>query len=254
MEYKNIIVEREEGFAVITLNRPRSLNALNWDLMFELNTALTELEEDDEVKSVIITGAGEKAFSAGADIHEMVDIGEEETERRQLARSKFQWHLANYKKPTIGAINGLAFGGAALMSSSFDMRVGCERTRFKYLAASYGRLNSTWTLPIQVGYPKAKELLFTGREVGAQEAKEIGLLNQLVSSDQLLEAAKGIAKLIAKNNPLMVQGIKQLVNDGIGESFRRRLDMEMEGRSGSLKGTPVKEGFKPFLDRKGRDK
>ena len=140
------------------------------------------------------------------------------------------------------------------MSSSFDMRVGCERTRFKYLAASYGRLNSTWTLPIQVGYPKAKELLFTGREVGAQEAKEIGLLNQLVSSDQLLEAAKGIAKLIAKNNPLMVQGIKQLVNDGIGESFRRRLDMEMEGRSGSLKGTPVKEGFKPFLDRKGRDK
>ena len=90
-------------------------------------------------------------------------------------------------KPLIGAINGLAYGGAALLSSTLDLRIGCERTQFRFLAASYGRVNSTWSLPLLVGLPKAKELLYTGRVVAAEEAERIGLLNQIVPAARLIE-------------------------------------------------------------------
>ncbi len=246
-----IIVQRDEGVGIITLNRPEVLNAINLPMYEEMDKALQEFESDDEVKVVIFTGAGEKAFSAGNDIHEAVDAPPERLERRNEASSRLNWYIASYPKPVIGAINGLAYGGAALLSSSFDIRIGCERTRFRYLAASYGRVNSTWSLPAQIGLPKAKELMFTGRTVEAQEAKEIGLLNQLVSSDQLMNAALGMAQLIAKNTPHMVRGIKKLVNDGVGRSWRERFDAEEEARSTWLSPVPVEEGFADFIARKG---
>ena len=139
-----------------------------------------------------------------------------------------------------------------MLASSFDIRVGCERTRFRFLAVQYGRVNSTWSLPQQVGWPIAKELLFTARVVEAEEAYRIGLLNHLVPADQLMDKAMELAGLIADNDPRMVQGVKELLIDDVGEGWRRHYDMEIEAQATKLAPTPVLEGFKPFLDRKGR--
>ena len=168
MAYEYITSEHQGAVALITLNRPEKLNALSFPLMEELDRALTGYEQDDDIKAVILTGAGERAFSAGADIHEMADLSSEELARRSDTRGRVSWHIASYTKPLIGAINGLAYGGAALLSSSLDLRIGCERTQFRFLAASYGRVNSTWSLPALVGIPKAKELLYTGRVAGGR--------------------------------------------------------------------------------------
>ena len=253
MAYENIIVDKQEGVGVITLNRPEVLNALSRDLYRELNDAVLDMESDGGIKAVIFTGTGERAFSAGADIHEMARNAQLETPPEPYPGSDlFSWNIASCAKPTIGALNGLAYGGGALMSSSFDIRVGCERTRFRFLAASYGRVNSTWTLPMQVGWPKAKELLFTGRVLEAEEAFQIGLLNHLVPADELMPKAMEIANLIAANDERMVQGIKELMIDDVGAGFRQMHDNEVVARDTKLAATTVEEGFKEFLDRKGR--
>jgi 2-(1,2-epoxy-1,2-dihydrophenyl)acetyl-CoA isomerase len=252
MGYEHILTERLDGAALITLNRPEKLNALSYGLMHELDDELTRLEDDDGVKAVVLTGAGDKAFSAGADIHEMADLGAEQLAERQAFRNRATWHIATFAKPLIGAINGLAYGGAALLSSTLDLRIGCERTKFRFLAASYGRVNSTWSLPVLVGLPKAKELLYTGRDVMADEAERIGLLNQVVPASRLRETALELAAAIAKNDARMVQGIKRLLHEDIGMPWRERYDNEEAARATWLTSAPVREGFKDFLTRKGR--
>jgi enoyl-CoA hydratase/carnithine racemase len=250
MPFENIVFEQADGVAVITLNRPGVLNALSMPLMAELDDAIARCDADEEVRAVIVTGAGEKAFSAGADIHEMAGMAQEELDQRQTRRGEITWRLATSKKPLIGALNGLTYGGAAVLASTFDIRIGCERTKFRFLAASYGRINSTWSLPVLVGMPMAKELLFSGRVVEADEAKAIGLLNRVVPSAELLTATRELAGQIAKNTPAMVQGIKELLNDGIGASLEERLRMERDLLAGRLKPAHPREGFKDFLSRK----
>ncbi len=252
MAYEHILFEQTDGVAILTLNRPRVLNALSMSLTLELDAAISHCEENDDIKAIVITGAGEKAFSAGADIHEMAELSQEELARRATQRGEATWHMAVCRKPVIGALNGLAYGGGAMLASTFDMRLGCERTRFRFLAATYGRINSTWTLSTIIGMPMAKELLFTGRVVEAQEAKDIGLLNRLVPSSELLPTGLDLAKLIAQNTPSMVQGIKELLNEGIGSTWAERLEMERDILSGRLKPSHPREGFKDFLSRKGR--
>ncbi|MDP2953710.1 MAG: enoyl-CoA hydratase/isomerase family protein, partial [Chloroflexota bacterium] len=228
MTYETILLETRDGVGIVTLNRPERLNALSNTLMAELDQTITQWEQDEEIKAIIVTGAGEKAFSAGADIHEMTQRPEGQPEPRGPSRLEQGWHMATCKKPTIGAINGLAFGGAALMSSLFDLRIGCERTRFRFLAAAYGRVNSTWSLPQIVGWPIAKELLYTGRVVEAEEALRIGLLNKLVPSAELMKAALEMGKAIAANNAKVVQGIKGILTQDIGLSWHEMLDNESQ--------------------------
>ena len=250
MAYEYILSERQGGVALITLNRPDKLNALSFPLMQEVEDALTGYEADDDIKAVILTGAGERAFSAGADIHEMAGLAGDELAERQAFRSRVHWHLATFAKPLIGAVNGLAYGGAAVVTSVLDIRIGCERTAFRFLAASYGRANSTWSLPLLVGLPKAKELLYTGRIVGAEEAERIGLLNQVVPSAELRETALGMARTIAGNDARMVQGIKRLLHEGIGAPWRDRHDNEEAARGSWLTSTPPREGFRDFLSKR----
>src|SRR5579863_4186477 len=250
MEYEFIFAERRGNVALVTLNRPDKLNALSFPLMRELDDALTRYEEDDDVKAVVLTGAGERAFSAGADIHEMAGLSSEVLAERGVTRGRISWHIANYPKPLIGAINGLAYGGAALLSSSLDLRVGSEKTQFRFLAASYGRVNSTWSLPALVGMPKAKELLYTGRVVAAEEALRIGLLNQVVPAAKLRESAIEMGQMIAKNDSRMVQGIKRLLHEGMGLDWRGRYDLEDDARATYLSAGHPRDGFKDFLTRK----
>jgi 2-(1,2-epoxy-1,2-dihydrophenyl)acetyl-CoA isomerase len=250
MAYEYILSERRGEVALITLNRPDKLNALSFPLMREVDDALSGYEADDAIKVVILTGAGERAFSAGADIHEMAGLSSEELAVRGETRGNISWHIASYTKPLIGAINGLAYGGAALLSSSLDLRVGCEKTQFRFLAASYGRVNSTWSLPALVGMPKAKELLYTGRVVAAEEALRIGLLNQIVPAAKVVEAAIEMGQMIAKNDPRMVQGIKRLLHEGLGLDWQQRYDLEDEARATWLAAGHPRDGFKDFLARK----
>ncbi|MCC7369066.1 MAG: enoyl-CoA hydratase/isomerase family protein [Chloroflexi bacterium] len=249
--YENILVEKVDGgVGVITLNRPSKLNALSYPLACELDAVLTQFEADDDVRCVVITGAGPKAFSAGADIHEMAGLSPEELAERQQRRAGFTWRLATFKKPTIGAINGLAYGGAALLSSSLDLRIGCERSSFRFLAATYGRINSTWSLPIVVGWAKAKELLYTGRVVTADEALQMGLLNKIVPSEQLLDAAIEMGRQIAANTPEMVQGIKLLLIEDLGRAWHEMYEAERTALATTHRPSAIADGFKDFLARK----
>ena len=251
MSYQNLLTERMDKVALITLNRPEKLNALSYELACEIDVELKNIENDDGVSVVILTGAGPRAFSAGGDIHQMVKSTPEELAARSEIRGRATWHLATFSKPIIGAINGLAYGAGAQLTSILDMRIGCEHAEFQFLAAKYGRANSTWSLPLVVGIPKAKELLYTGRLVKAEEAERIGLLNQLVPCAELRETSIQMAQLISKNDSRMVQGIKRLLHEDIGMDWRGRYDNEQSARKTYLRATPPREGFKDFLARKG---
>ncbi|HET9916947.1 MAG TPA: enoyl-CoA hydratase/isomerase family protein [Candidatus Binatia bacterium] len=251
MAYQNILSERVDTVAVITLNRPEKLNAMSFELASDLDEELCKIESDDGVRCVVLTGAGPRAFSSGGDIHQMVKSTPEEMAARMDKRREMNWHLATFAKPIIGAINGIAYGAGAQLTTMLDIRIGCENTEIQFLAAKYGRANSTWSLPLVVGMPKAKELLYTGRPVRAEEAERIGLLNQVVPSAQLLDAAIAMAKQIGANDPRMVQGIKKLLDDGVGTLWRARFDAEHNARKNKLKANSPREGFKAFLERKG---
>ena len=249
MPYQTILTETTGHVGIITLNRPEKLNALSTTMFREFNAALTDFERDDKVRVLVVTGKGEKAFSAGADIHEMVASQESGEPLRRVSDSDWPRHLAFYKKPTIGVINGLAHGGGALMSSVFDLRFGCERTNFRFLAVTYGRINSTWSLPLIVGLPVARDLLLTGRVVGAEEAFRIGLLNRLVPSDRLMETAMETASLIAKNDPNTIQVMRRILNSSIGMDLAGRMGNEAKLTIEFIKSPPPGESFKEFLKR-----
>ena len=252
MSREAIKTDQVDRVAIITMNRPEVLNALNLQLVSELDEAITEMERDDGVGAIIITGAGERAFSAGADIHENRELSDERRAVVNEQRSEYTWHLATCAKPVIGAVNGLCYGGGTVMATSLDFLVGCERTSFRFLAVNYGQMNATWSLPVMVGLPRAKELLYSGREVFADEAYHMGLINHLVPSEQLLDKTVEIAAGIAKNRVEGVANIKQMLQEHSGLSQEQQYLNEINARSGRFKGLSVEEGFKDFLDRKGR--
>jgi 2-(1,2-epoxy-1,2-dihydrophenyl)acetyl-CoA isomerase len=256
MELETIIVRKADGVAVLTLNRPDVLNAMNFQLVNELDRAITDAEEDENVRAVVLTGSGDRAFSAGGDIHEQRrdanELTPEEDQRRRAIRSQHAWHLAACRKPVVGALNGLSYGGGSVLASSLDIRVGCERSKFRFLAAAYGRLNCTWTLPQQVGWPVAKELLFTGRVVEADEAYRIGLLNHLVAPDEVLDKAMEIATTIAENHADSVQGVKQLLVEDVGLPWQEMWQREIDYMDTRVRHVGVEDAFKEFIGRRGR--
>lgn len=252
MSYEFIKIDQVDRVAIITLNRPEVLNALNLGLTREVDQAIASMEEDDGVGAIIITGAGERAFSAGADIHENRERTPEEREEAQRERAQYTWHLTTAYKPIIGAINGLCYGGGTVMATAMDFLVGCERTSFRFLAVNYGQMNATWSLPRLVGINRAKELLFSGREVFAEEAYRIGLINHLVPNDQLMDQTIEVAAGIAKNRAQGVANIKQMLLEHTGQTLEDQYWNEINSRGDRFKGLSVEEGFKDFLDRKGR--
>lgn len=256
MAYECILVERIQGVAVLTMNRPDKLNAMNRQLTAELHDAVIEMCRDDAIGCIVITGAGERAFSAGGDIHEQREndraLTQAELDARTAARTRDGYEIGACPKPTIGMMNGLAYGGAAVLASSLDMRVGCEDSRFRFLAAAYGRINSTWTLPNQVGWPIAKELLFSARIVEAEEAHRIGLLNHLVPRAQLREKTMELAAMIAGNRREAVMGVKALLLEQMGKSLEEQWVAERHYTTHVVRGAKAEEAFPEFIARKGR--
>jgi len=251
MAYETILVEREDGVGIITLNRPDKLNAMNRQLNGELRDTIKAMDSDDGIGCIVITGSGEKAFSAGGDIHEQREDDRRYTqEQLDGMRTRGSFEISASKKPTIGMMNGLAYGGAAVLASSLDMRVGCEGSKFRFLAAAYGRINSTWSLPNQVGWPIAKELLFTARVVEAEEAYRIGLLNHLVPRAQLRAKTMEIARMIAGNHRGAVMGVKALLLQQLGENLERQWQAEHDYGVNVMRGAKAADAFPEFIARK----
>jgi enoyl-CoA hydratase/carnithine racemase len=251
-----VLVEKSEGVAILTMNRPEQLNAMSQQLSAELHDAVVRASEDDEVGCIVITGAGPKAFSAGGDIHEQREDDKKYTQAdldaRNTVRARGSYEISACPKPTIGMINGLAYGGAAVLASSLDMRVGCEHASFRFLAAAYGRINSTWTLPNQVGWPIAKELLFSGRVVEADEAHRIGLLNHRVPCAELRAKTMWLATMIAKNRRDSVMGIKRLLLEDLGRSLEEQWANERHYTTNVVRGAKAENAFTEFIARKSR--
>lgn len=227
------IIEKKDGIGIITLNRPAKLNAMNSLLSQEIHVALTEFEESDDIKVVIMTGAGEKAFCSGGDIHEEASISKEkyvthEDFKKLGGGANNTWHVANFKKPTICALNGLAYGGGAYLAAAFDIRVGCDRSSFRFLSVKAGILAGTWTLPTIVGFSIAKELIFTGKVIDASESYRIGLLNHLVSAAEVMPVSIDMAKEIAWNYQPAVLAIKDILNRNIGISLNEMYNNERQ--------------------------
>ena len=251
--YEHILSEIEDGVAVITLNRPEKMNAMNRKLNGELYAAVKAAEADENVGCLVITGAGARAFTAGGDIQEQLsnDAKYSDSEQDAMRDGRRSYEISACAKPVIGMINGVAYGGGAVLASSLDIRVGCENTKFRFLAAAYGRINSTWTLPNQVGWPVAKELLFTARIVGAEEAYRIGLLNHLVPKDQLRARTMEIAKMIATNHRGAVMGVKKLMLEQMAHDLEAQYEAEKHYTTHVLRGAKAKDAFPDFIARKG---
>jgi len=251
-----VLVEKSEGVAILTMNRPESLNAMSQQLSAELHDAVMRATEDDDVGCIVITGAGTKAFSAGGDIHEQREddrrYTQAELDARNAVRARGSYEISACAKPTIGMMNGLAYGGAGVLASSLDMRIGCEHASFRFLAAAYGRINSTWTLPNQVGWPIAKELLFSGRVVEAAEAHRIGLLNHLVPCAELRAKTMWLATTIAKNRRESVMGVKQLLLQDLGGSLEEQWANERHYTLNVVRGAKAESAFPEFIARKGK--
>jgi enoyl-CoA hydratase len=256
MAYEYILVEKENGVAILTMNRPDKLNAMSRQLSGELHDAVKQMEADDAIGCIVITGAGNRAFSAGGDIHEQREndrtYTQEELDARGTIRSRGSYEISACAKPTIGMMNGLAYGGAAVLASSLDMRIGCEHCRFRFLAAAYGRINSTWTLPNQVGWPIAKELLFSARIVEPEEAYRIGLLNHLVPCAQLRQKTMELATMIANNRRDAVMGVKALLLKHMGHNLEEQWATERDYTTNVVRGARAEEAFPEFIARRGR--
>ena len=254
--YEFILAEKEDGVAILTLNRPEVLNAMSRELTAELHDAVQNACADDDIGCIVITGAGNRAFSAGGDIHQQrsddVTYSQEERDKMSAVRGRSGYEISACPKPTIGMMNGLAYGGAAVLSSSLDMRIGCENTKFRFLAAAYGRINSTWTLPNQVGWPMAKELLFSARVVEAEEAYRIGLLNHLVPREELRAKTMELAAMIAKNHRGAVTGIKELLLRDMGRNLEEQWANEKDFTTHVMRGAKAEDAFPEFIARKGR--
>ncbi|MBI2918676.1 MAG: enoyl-CoA hydratase/isomerase family protein [Chloroflexi bacterium] len=254
MAYKNIIYQRELPLAVLTFNRPEVRNALSYDLIQESIEAVREAERDDEVRVLIVTGAGDRAFVAGADIAEMqtrnlvTELGPRSGERRVLNTL-----LENLGKPTIAAINGFALGGGCEIAMSCTLRVASNTARFGQPEINLGLIpgnGGTQRLPRLIGKTKAMELILLGEMIDAEEAYRLGLVNRVVPLAELMNVAREMALKLAGKPPIAVRLAKEAVNAADKLGLPEGLEFEAKAYA-LLYGTQDKEeGVRAFLEKR----
>ena len=249
----NLLLEVENGIALLTINRPKSLNALNSETLAELNTCLAELENNEEVKVVILTGSGEKSFVAGADISEMVNATPAEGRKMGLLAKEAFGRLENMPQVTIAAVNGFALGGGCEISMSCDIRVASENAKFAQPECGLGILpgfGGTQRLPRLVGKGRAKELIFTCDQITAEDAYRMGLVNHVVPQAELIDYCKAMAGRIMKNGPYAVSLAKQAINTGMDTDLDSGLKLEANLFGLSFSTADKKEGMTAFLEKR----
>src|SRR5712691_8319233 len=247
--YQYILVERDERVGIVTLNRPKERNALNFQLVDELASALEELDRDEEIRCIVITGAGEKAFAAGADIKEMADHSPTEIS------SGFQsWlRIKRIRKPMIAAVSGYAVGGGCELAMHCDMIVASEDARFgqpEILLGVIPAAGGTQRLARTLGKYRAMELVLTGAQVSAQEMAEHGLVNRVVPKGEHLNEAIKLAKEIAALAPIAVRLAKESVLAAFETPFEEGLEIERKNFSFLLSTEDRLEGMQAFIEKR----
>jgi len=256
MTYKNLLTKKSDGIGWITINRPDKLNAMNVETIGELKAAFAEFETDADVRAVILTGSGEKAFVAGADISEFVHLNAEmgrhfSREGQALTRS-----IENFPKPVVAAINGFALGGGTEIALACHIRLASETAKLGQPEVKLGIIpgyGGTQRLARLVGKGKAMEMILTGRMVEAREAAEIGLVNRVLPPADLLAAAEALAKEVIKNGPLAVAYSIEAINRGLDGTLDEGLELEAEIFGRTCATEDFKEGANAFLEKRKPD-
>jgi enoyl-CoA hydratase len=253
MTFSTLLYDLADGIARITINRPDKLNALNATVIAELDRAIAELERDPDVRGVVLTGAGPKAFVAGADIAEIAAQGPLEGKARALEGQRVFRRLERCGKPVVAAVNGFALGGGCELAMACHLRVAAEGARFGQPEVKLGigpGYGGTVRLPRLVGRGRALELLLTGQMIDAQEALRIGLVNRVVPMDRLLGESEQLLRAIVENGPLAVRACLEAVDAGLDVGLDEALLLEAN-LFGLLSGTAdMKEGTAAFLARR----
>ena len=252
-----ILIDVEDKIALITLNRPERLNALSYELIDRLMAALEAIEVDKSVRAVIMTGAGERAFSAGADIHEFsesVSRGTAVAVRDFVRRGQTMTaRLESFKKPVIAAVNGLAFGGGCEITEAVHLAIAGERASFAKPEINLGMpptFGGTQRLPRLAGRKRALEFLLTGDPFPPQRALEIGLINAIVPHNELLPAARALAQRIIRHSPLAVGGVITAVTRGLNTAIAEGLLIESEQFAALVPSHDLSEGIAAWKARR----
>src|SRR5437870_1521740 len=250
---ENLLYEKKGAIAYVTLNRPKVLNALNQRTWEDLRAAFEDARDDAEVRGVILTGAGDKAFIAGADISEIAHITAVEAEKSSSYGQAVLNLIENLGKPVIAAVNGFALGGGCETAMACTIRVASEKAKFSQPEVALGIIpggGGTQRLPRLVGKGRALQLILSGEMIGAQEAYRIGLVNEVVAATELITRAEAILKQIFFNAPLAVKYSLEAVNKGLETSQTEGLSLEAS-LFGLCAGTEdKKEGTQAFLQKR----
>lgn len=250
MAYQYILSERDGALGILTLNRPQQLNALNWDLINELATAAEEFDQDEAIRCIILTGAGDKAFAAGADIKEMAG----QTPVTMMTGPFSGWErLRRIHTPMIAAVGGYAFGGGCELAMHCDIIVASETAKFGQPEINLGIIpgaGGTQRLARTVGKFVAMEMVLTGRTFSAQELYQLGLVNHVVPAGQHLEKAKEIARTIAEKAPLAARMAKEAVLAAFETSQEQGLGIEKRLFATLFATEDQKEGMAAFIEKR----
>jgi enoyl-CoA hydratase len=253
MAYETLICEIKEGIAYITINRPKVLNALSDSVIDELEQVFIAVKEEDDVKAVILTGAGEKAFVAGADISQLVNLNPLEGKLFAEKGQKVLSLIEGLGKPVIAAVNGFALGGGCELAMACTLRLASSNAKLGQPEVNLGIIpgyGGTQRLSRLVGKGRALELVLTGRMVDAQEAREMGLVNKVVEPDRLMEEAENLARTIMSKGPVAVKLGMEAVNRGMEVSLDEGLRIEADLFGVCCATEDKMEGTKAFLEKR----
>ncbi|UCF09273.1 MAG: enoyl-CoA hydratase/isomerase family protein [Thermoplasmata archaeon] len=251
-DLKTLRVVKEGKTAIITFARPEAMNALNSKVLSDLKAAVEKLGNDDDIYTVIITGEG-KAFVAGADILEMMEKNPIQAREFTYLGQAVLREVENLSKPVIAAVNGVALGGGCELALACDIIIASDRARLGFPEVGLGihpGFGGTQRLPRLIGKARAKQMIFTADILGAKEAERIGLVNKVVSSDKLMEEAKGIANRIAAKAPIAVRLAKSAIKKGCEMDLETGLAYEVESVSMTFSTKDSREGMKAFTERR----
>lgn len=251
--YNTILYQKEEGIGLVTLNRPAALNALNSEVFSELAQVFDEIGRDNDVKAVIMTGAGGRAFAAGADIAEMVKYGSVEARGFVMLGKKACDKIYRLDKPVIAAISGFALGGGLEVAMCCDFRIASDNSRFgqpEINLAIIPGAGGTQRLPRLVGATRAKELVFTGDMIDAKTALDWGLVNRVVPADKVMEEARNFAKKLMSKSSIALTLAKNAVNDGTQMDLDNGLLYEIQCFAQAFATEDHKEGIEAFLQKR----
>ncbi len=253
MAYENIIFETEGNVGIIKFNRPEALNAINPDVLSETQDALNRIEADPAIKVLVLTGEGDKAFVAGADIAHMVKLNPLQSKAFARDGHELGFRLESLPIPVIACVNGFALGGGTEIAMASDFIYASEKAKFGQPEINLGVMpgfGGTQRLPRLVGKGMAKELCMTGAMISAQEAKEIGLVNKVFPPDKLWEETMKTAQLIATKGKVTLKAVKECINRGLDVDLRDGCYMEMDAFGLCATSPDKKEGMEAFLEKR----